>query len=160
MDGGNNTFAYALIDPLGTSDATGLLPDGCLTCIVYAEAGGTNDDCQQAVASVVANRMADGHHFGGQGSPCLVASAPRQFDAFGTARYKKCLNGCLPKNERYASDRAFFNATGPDNTSNSTYFHDKSTGTPPFIRKAIKSGAMVERRVPGCNAFRFYGFIK
>ena len=160
LDGGLATFAYAFLDPLSTSDASGLLPDGCLTCLVYGEAGGTNDDCQQAVAAVVFNRMGDGRRFPGQNSPCQVASASGQFDAFGSDRYKRCLKGCLPKNEGYAADRAFFNSAGPfrDNTDNSTFFHDRTRRTPSYIAKRIKSGDMGEVRVPGSSSFRFYKF--
>ena len=162
MDAGNDTYGYAILSPLIESDAMGLLPDGCLSCIVYGEAGGTNDDCQQAVASVVKNRMGDGKHFGGQNTPCLVASAPRQFDAFGTSRYKRCLTGCptMSPMERYAADRAFFNATAPDNTNNSVFFHDKSIRTPGHLVRRIKSGEIREYRVSACQSFRFYRFVR
>jgi len=163
LQGGLETYSYAFSDPLGADDSTGLLPDTCLLCIVYAEAGGTSDDCQQAVAAVVFNRMGDSRHFPGQNTPCLVAShrdsrGGLEFNAYGGSRYRHCSTACQTRKERYAADRAFFNSADPfrDNTNNSTYFHDRRIPTPKWISRAIKSGHMVEQRVPGCTSFRFY----
>jgi RHS repeat-associated protein len=162
MDGGTDTFGYGLLAPLNMTDSTGLLPDGCMTCTVYAEAGGSSDECQHAVASVIRNRMADGRHFRGQTTACSVVSATRQFDGFGTGRYNQCLTGCpeMSKRERWAADRSFFNSDSSDNTNNSVFFHDRSIRTPPDLSRRMRRGEVVEYRVPGCRSLRFYRFIK
>ncbi len=166
LAGGDDTFAYALLSPLDVSDFSGLAPDGCMTCIVYGEAGGTSDDCQEAVAAVINNRIADSKHFPGQNTPCAVASARtstagQEFDAYNSRRYKGCLSGCQSPSERYAADRGYFNSFDPiDRTNGSTYFHDKRIKTPKWIVRKIKSGEMVEQRGKGCRSFRFYSIVK
>ena len=160
VDMGLDTYGYVAASPLVDSDSTGLLPDGCLTCIVYAEAGGTNDDCQQGIASVVKNRMGSPKKFPGQGTTCAVASARSgavaQFDGYGTERYRKCLTGCLSNREQYAADRSFFNSDNKDNTNDSLFFHDKRISTPGYLKRGIRRGEIIEQKVPGCNSFRFY----
>lgn len=67
---GYSPYSYALSDPINIKDSMGLLPEGtdadttCLVCTVFAESRGQSGPCQQAVASVIVNRLAKCRNWG------------------------------------------------------------------------------------------------
>ena len=99
--GGFNLYRYVQDQPTILTDPNGLagrkqrVPGetnfACLVCTVFAEAGTQPTPCQQMVAGIIANRLADQRAKGRPSSICSVVSAPGAFDAYGGADYRKCI---------------------------------------------------------------------
>ncbi len=54
-------------------------------CIVYAEARGTSDDCQKAVADSIKNRAVNGNK-----NVCDVVAEPKQYNGYKNQNYNDC----------------------------------------------------------------------
>jgi RHS repeat-associated protein len=99
---GFSPYSYALNDPIGISDPLGLLPAGfsaedtCLICTVYGEARGQSTPCQEAVASVILNRVANCRALRRQTSVCSVVSSRGQFRAYNNNNYRSCASCTQP----------------------------------------------------------------
>ena len=161
IKGGVNLFVYTMNNPLINIDINGLACTSnkdCFKCLVYAEAGGTNNTCRKAIAWTIKNRKNDPINFPDQNDYCKVAAAPGQFSAFGNERWNQCCDGCLIGQEKTAMEQSgnSTNNLGIDITDGSTFFHDTTIDTPPWIEKGMRKGVMQEVIVSGCNSFRFY----
>lgn len=165
---GMNIYEYTKSNPLRYEDPFGLYCPGeqasCLICLVGAEARGTNDICQQAVRETVMNRVygRDGRKAGK--SICEVVSEGDglQFNGYKTSYYKQCISD-LKCCDTTKYEQLIINAiakrplTGNSPlTKGSSWFHDTSIDTPPWIKRAIAEGRMEEVSVDGCSSFRFY----
>jgi len=162
--GGENLYAAFLNRPTSLVDYWGLEPNckdeaSCLVCITFAEARGTSDKCQQAVADSVKNRAVNSNK-----GVCEVVAEKGQYNGYNNDNYNKCCNnecrdipgGPQDKKERDDAERNAAAGVASEHAGNATYFHDNNIGTPAWIQEKIKDGRMSEVKVPGCNRFRFY----
>jgi RHS repeat-associated protein len=161
LRGGINLYLYSMNNPLVLFDQMGLSctsSNDCLTCMIYAEAGGTNSTCKTAVAWTIKNRTKDPIHFPGQTDCCKVVSSPGQFDSYGNSRWNSCCNDCLKGPEKSSKDQVdnIVQNLGNDITNGATFFIDISIITPIWIQIRIEKGLMEEVIVPGCNDFKFF----
>jgi len=159
----NHIYVYSQSNPINNIDPKGLectTNAECQTCIVYAEAGGTNETCRKAVAWVIQNRISDTKNtpFLNQHNSCDVASAPGEFDAHGTKRWRDCCNDCLTGLEEKASQEIEKMDLGTDDFMDITFFVDTTRRkfTPSWIEKRINNGRMSQVYIGGCTSFRFY----
>jgi len=152
---GYSPYTYGLSDPVNIQDPSGLLPEGtsaettCLVCTVYSETRGTSSPCQQAVASVIMNRVARCQAWGPT-SVCGVAAASGQFLGYNNKNYRYCRDCKEPSGELGDTVQALSNfPVAP----NATYF---GNNTPDLMRYYKGDLGLTPVASPGCNTFIFF----
>jgi RHS repeat-associated protein len=154
---GYSPYPYALSDPINIQDRVGLLPDGtsaettCLVCTVYSEARGTSPSCQQAVASVIINRLARCRNWGIPTTACSIAAAAGQFDGYDNSNYRFCRDCKNPKGELGTTTQAL---GSPFPVSpNATYFGNNTPSLARYYRGTLGLSPVSK---PDCPKFIFF----
>ncbi|MFL6232995.1 MAG: RHS repeat-associated core domain-containing protein [Thermoanaerobaculia bacterium] len=152
---GYSPYVYGLSDPVNIQDPSGLLPEGtsaettCLVCTVYSEARGTPSPCQQAVASVIMNRVARCKAWGNS-SVCDVVAASGQFNGYNNSNYNYCRNCKQPTGELGTTVQALSNfPVAP----NATYFGNNTPGLARYYRGTLGLSPVAN---PSCTTFIFF----
>jgi hypothetical protein len=156
---GLSPYTYALSDPVGVADPSGLLPTGfssedtCLICTVYGEARGQSAPCQQAVASVILNRVAYCRGLGRPTTACSVVASRGQFDGYRSPNYGVCANctqpGSVPDLPPLLSTLTNEIPLGPP----ADFFGNND---PKTIRNLKKTPNLDPVSFPNCTTFAFF----
>jgi RHS repeat-associated protein len=160
-------LGLATINPCGTDECK------CLGCMVFAEARGTSEACQKAVADVIKLRAwradpKDPTGFTKYRSFCEVVAERDggEFIGYTTQNYKdccadKCINTKGGPQDKTERDRSFkfseCDTAAGSYVGNANYFFSGST--PDWIKAKIKEGKATEVTVPGCDKFKFYNVV-
>lgn len=160
---GRSDYSYAFANPITLIDLKGLTPqpfwrnedEKCLICTVYAESRGQTTACQQAVASVIVNRLAEQRDRGNVSSVCSVVSAPGQFDGYNNANYQRCANtNCRPAWPRELEETfQNFQNGFPVAPEGATFF---GNNTPAMTRYFSGTLGLTRVPYPACPVFQFY----
>jgi RHS repeat-associated protein len=148
--------AAILTDPTGLIDIPGGPQWKCLVCTVYAEARGLNKACQQAVASVILNRVGEARAKGRVATICSIVSAEGQFDGFGNKNYKQCMT-CRVGSRSEAELQETIKNLSPGPISmldGATFFGNNSAG---IIRYFEDKVGLTRIPFSACPELVFYG---
>jgi hypothetical protein len=158
---GYSPYTYALSDPINVGDPLGLLPAGtdagttCLVCTVYAEARGTPGPCQQAVASVIVNRLRHCRNWGIPSSVCSVVSAARQFDGYGNDNYRFCEECEKPEDE--LADTVRHIEQGFPVAPDATFYGNNAPGIIRYFKGTLGLSPV---SYPSCTTFAFFDLAR
>jgi hypothetical protein len=160
---GRSDYVYAFANPISLVDPKGQTPQSfwrnedetCLMCTVYAESRGQSTACQQAVASVILNRLAQQRARGNTSTICSVVSARGQFDGYNNANYQQCANGaCRPAWPRELEQTLQNFQNGfPIAPEGATFF---GNNTPVMTRYFSGTLGLTRVPYPACPTFQFY----
>jgi RHS repeat-associated protein len=160
--GGHNLYRYVKNQPTILTDPSGLLGAAnanidakCLVCTVFGEGRGLDAACQYGIASVIINRLSEARKKARQPvTVCDIVSAPGQFDAYGNANYRNCMNNTCSKKDQPDLDKTWDNFSQPFQLlDGATYFGNNTAVIRNFFNK------MKKKPVPNkpCSSLVFYG---
>ena len=153
---GYSSYIYALSDSINVKDPLGLLPDTdsettCLICTVFAEARGTPGPCQQAVASVIVNRLKHCRNWGIPSTVCGIVSAARQFDGYGNSNYQHCEDCQNPEGE--LADTVGHIGQGFPVAPDASYYGNNDPGVIRYFKGSL---GLTPVNYPSCTNFVFF----
>ena len=163
---GLNWYTYVSNEPVLLTDPMGLTrkrkkpplpyPDpqySCLICTTYAEARGQNSACQQAVASVILNRVAAGRAKGRRTTICGVVSARGQFNGYGDENYRRCMTCSVSANDRPDFNSTVSNLSSAFDMTDANYFGSNNSDMWDYFENQLNLSHVA---VPACPNLIFF----